>query len=204
MAEARIDRPQAVDKLQAEAKKIDNLKFSVWLYLASEVVLFTLLIATYVVFRFQHPELVREAQEGMSIGLVGANTFLLLTSSWAMVRGLLAIQRQDRKGFFNWFLLMNILGTLFVALQYVEYQELAHHGITLYGTDFGGYGMRFYALTGFHGLHVIIGVIWGLWVMRRGMQGAYDHNWVGVEVFGLYWHFVDVVWIFLFTIIYLI
>jgi heme/copper-type cytochrome/quinol oxidase subunit 3 len=201
MAQAQIDRPQAIDKLQAEAKSIDNLKFAMWLYLASEVVIFTILIAAYVVFRVQNPEEVRAVQEDMNIFLIGLNTFILLTSSWAMVRGLLAIQRGSRQGLINWFWLMNLLGVIFVALQYVEYQELAHHGIAIYNS---GYGARFYPLTVFHGLHVVIGVLWGVWVIRRTAQGAYDRNWVGVEVFGLYWHFVDVVWLFLFTILYLI
>lgn len=199
--EAHIDQPQAVDALQAEAKHIDNLKFATWLYLASEVVIFSVLIGSYAIFRLYNPELVREAQEALSIPLVGLNTFLLLTSSWAMVRGLLAIQRGSRDGLVRWFGLMVVLGAIFVGLQYVEYAELAHEGISISNSEFG---MRFYAMTAFHGFHVFIGVLWGMEVIRRARKGVYDTNYVGVEIFGLYWHFVDVVWIFLFTLIYLI
>jgi cytochrome c oxidase subunit 3 len=207
---AQIDYPQAVTPTQAEAKRFDSLKFAMWLYLGSETVLFMVLIAAYVVFRVNEAEAVQRAQEALSIPLVGANTFLLLTSSWAMVRGLLAIQRGNQKGLVRWFGLMVVLGTLFVILQGVEYLELAHEGITIYtaqGAEPALYefGARFYALTAFHGFHVIIGVLWGLFVMRNAARGRYTAtNYIGVEIFGLYWHFVDVVWIFLFTLIYLI
>lgn len=207
---AHIDYPQAVTPTQAEAKQMDNLKFAMWLYLASEVVLFMVLIAGYVIFRVQEPAAVLHAQEYLSIPLVGANTFLLLTSSWAMVRGLLAIQRGNVQGLVRWFGIMVVLGTIFVILQGVEYLELAHHGVTIYtdatvDPELAAFGARFYALTAFHGFHVIIGVLWGIYVMRNAMKGRYTaQRYMGVEVFGLYWHFVDVVWIFLFTIIYLI
>jgi heme/copper-type cytochrome/quinol oxidase subunit 3 len=182
--------------------KFDNLKFAMWLYLASEVVIFAVLIAGYVIFRINEPELVKEAHSKVSINLVGFNTFLLLTSSWAMVKGLLEIQRNNRPGLLRWIGITAILGAVFVGLQYVEYQELAHHGITIYGDQFG---MRFYPLTAFHGFHVIIGVIWAIFVYRQGQKGVYDNgNYLGVELFGLYWHFVDVVWIILFTLIYLV
>ena len=95
-----------------------------------------------------------------------------------------------------------VLGTIFVALQGVEYTQLAHENVAIYNSEFG---MRFYAMTGFHGFHVIIGVLWALFVLRNGYRARYDsQNYLGVEIFGLYWHFVDVVWIFLFTLIYLI
>lgn len=206
---ARIDYPQAVDSLQAEAKRLDNLKFAMWLYLASEIIIFTVLIGTFAVFRLNFPDAVHEARQAVSINLVAFNTFLLLTSSWAMVRGLLAIQRGNQAGLVKWFALMVVLGIVFIILQGVEYLELAHHGVTLYRYETDNpalyeFGMRFYALTGFHGFHVIIGVLWGIWVLRRAMRGRYTATtYGGVEVFGLYWHFVDVVWIIVFTLVYL-
>lgn len=180
----------------------DNLKFAMWLYLASEVVLFGTLIAVFIVFRINNPERVKEVHEAAGLFLVTLNTFLLLTSSWTMVMGLLAIQKNDQRGLVRWIGATVVLGSLFVLLQYVEYQTLAHEGITLYSDEFG---MRFYAPTAFHGAHVIVGVLWALWVVWRGRQGRYNNgNYLGVEIFGLFWHFVDVVWILLFTVIYLI
>jgi heme/copper-type cytochrome/quinol oxidase subunit 3 len=185
----------------------ENLKFAFWLYLASEVVIFATMIATFIVFRFNNPEVVKQVHEAANILLVTANTFLLLTSSWAMVMGLRAIQRNDQSGFIKWFSFMAVLGTIFVLLQYVEYQELAHLGIAIYnqGNQFDGFGMRFYAPTAFHGVHVIVGVLWGLWIINNARKGAYSSsNYAGVEAFGLYWHFVDVVWVILFTFLYLV
>jgi heme/copper-type cytochrome/quinol oxidase subunit 3 len=139
--------------------------------------------------------------------LVTLNTFLLLTSSWAMVMGLREIRRNNSQGLIRWFGLMCLLGIIFVSLQYVEYSDLAKEGIALFnqGNEFDGFGMRFYAPTAFHGVHVIIGVLWGLYVINNARKGKYDSkNYAGVEVFGLYWHFVDVVWVILFTMLYLV
>src|SRR5690606_33922414 len=115
--------------------------------------------------------------------------------------GLREAQKDNPQGLVRWIGLTALLGTAFVALQGVEYTELAHAGISI-DTE---YGMRFYAPTAFHGVHVIVGVLWALRIIARGRQGIYNaRNYLAVEIFGLYWHFVDVVWIFLFTIIYLI
>jgi heme/copper-type cytochrome/quinol oxidase subunit 3 len=181
-------------------EQISNSKLAMWLYLASEVVIFATLIAVYLVFRANHPEIVQEVQNELGIVLVSFNTFLLLTSSWAMVMGLREAQKNNPQGLVRWIGLTALMGAGFVALQGVEYTELAHAGISI-GTE---YGMRFYAPTAFHGAHVIVGVLWALRVIMRGRQGIYNaRNNLAVEIFGLYWHFVDVVWLFLFTIIYL-
>ncbi|HVU10556.1 MAG TPA: cytochrome c oxidase subunit 3 [Phototrophicaceae bacterium] len=185
-----------------EAQHADNLKFAMWLYLASEVVIFTTLIAIFVIFRVNFPDRVEEVHQASGLGLVGLNTFLLLTSSWTMVMGLRAIQKNDSKWLARWIGATAVLGTLFVMMQYVEYSHLASEGITLYSDAFG---MRFYAPTAFHGAHVIAGVIWAIWVVNGALKGKYkDGKYLGVEIFGLFWHFVDVVWIVLFTVIYLL
>ncbi|HEX2905270.1 MAG TPA: heme-copper oxidase subunit III [Phototrophicaceae bacterium] len=197
---------------QHAANRSDNLKFATWLYLASEVVIFAVLIATFVLFRQHRPEVLQQFHDGIQewpgIWLVSLNTFLLLSSSWAMVMGLRQIQLGNPSGLMRWIALTALLGAIFVALQYVEYTELSHQGITLYYNQDGGYtdfGMRFYAPTAFHGFHVIVGVIWALYIVLNARRGKYTAaNYAGIEVFGLYWHFVDVVWIVLFTVIYLI
>lgn len=190
-----------------DAMRNENYKFATWLYLASEVIIFTVFIAAYVVFRFTETEAVKQVHETLGIALVSANTFLLLTSSWAMVMGLRQIQRGNTKGMVRWFLLTAALGVIFLLGQYKEYEELAHLSITL-GADsdaYQGFGMHFYVPTFFHGVHVFVGVIWCLLVVQNARRGGYSaERHVGVEVFGLYWHFVDVVWIILFTMIYLV
>lgn len=193
-----------------EDKKVrahnENLKLAMWLYLASEVVIFAMLIAAYVIFRFNEPQFVKNLHDQLGIALVTANTFILLASSWAMVMALRAIQMGNRKQFLQFMALVVGMGTVFMIGQYIEYRELAHLAVTLNSTteEFGAIGMRFYAPTFFHGVHVFVGVLIGLQVMWLGYKGFYDKNPIGVELFGLYWHFVDVVWIMLFTLIYLI
>jgi heme/copper-type cytochrome/quinol oxidase subunit 3 len=196
----------------AVAQSIHNQKLAMWLYLASEVVIFTVFIAAYVLFRIHNEELVHELHETLGtvgILLVTFNTFLLLTSSWAMVMGLRQIERDNVRGLIQWLSLTALLGTVFVLLQYYEYNNLAGEGITLEyareAGEFQGFGMHFYVPTAFHGAHVVVGVMWCLAVMLKARRGRYSSgNHVGVEVFGLYWHFVDVVWILLFTLIYLV
>ena len=185
----------------------NNLKLGVWLYLASEVVIFSIMIVGYVLLRINEPEVVSQAHEKLGVGLVTANTFVLLASSFFMVMGLRAMQGGNRAGMLRWIGLTALGGIVFLCGQYIEYSELAHLGIVL-GYDlesqWSTLGMRFYAPTFFHGAHVFVGVIWALEVLRRGAKGRYDHNPIGIEMFGLYWHFVDVVWIMLFTLIYLV
>ncbi len=214
MSEARIERPQAHTEAQAKAIQADNLKFAMWLFLASEVVIFTILIATYVVFSVNHRDVVHEIHDSTinvfgleikSVFLVALNTFLLLTSSWAMVMGLREIQRGNRQGLIQWISITAVLGIVFLGFQYIEYGVLAHEGVILNGTGpLAEFGMRFYTPTALHGAHVLAGVIWALLLLRHASRGGYQNNPIGVEIFGLYWHFVDVVWIVIFTVIYLI
>ena len=185
----------------------ENLKLGVWLYLASEVVIFSIMIVGYVLLRINEPDVVAQAHEKLGVGLVTANTFVLLASSFFMVMGLRAMQQGNRNGMLRWIGLTALGGIVFLCGQYIEYSELSHLGIAL-GYDlesqWSTLGMRFYAPTAFHGAHVLVGVIWALEVLRRGAKGRYDSNPIGIEMFGLYWHFVDVVWIMLFTLIYLV
>ncbi len=219
MSEISIEKPAPVAEPVApvahkeahghdhHAARAENLKFATWLFLASEVVIFASMIGVFIVFRIHSPEVVFEVHHNANILLVTLNTFLLLTSSWAMVMGLREIRQNNTQGLIRWFGLMCLLGVVFVGLQYVEYQELAHEGIALFnqGNAYDGFGMRFYAPTAFHGAHVIVGVLWGLFVINNARKGNYDSkNYAGVEVFGLYWHFVDVVWVILFTMLYLV
>lgn len=190
------------------AKKFhnENQKLAMWLYLASEVVIFAVMIAGYIIYRLNEPAVIRDVHKELGIALVTANTFVLLASSYAMVMGLRAIEMGNRQQFLMWIGATVVMGIVFLGGQWIEYRELAHLEITLQDTSsaFAGFGMRFYAPTFFHGAHVFVGVLLGLRVLWLGRKGYYDDNPIGVEIFGLYWHFVDVVWIMLFTLIYLV
>lgn len=391
MAELTAEQALAHHDEHDEAAQNENRKFGMWLYLTSEIVIFSMLIAAYIIFRSVHVNAVDVVKESLGIVLVSGNTFVLLASSFMMVLGLRAIQRGNKQFFYLFIGLTALFGLTFLGGQYTEYSELSHLQITLEKNDLtvattvfetvneveaeysatitdpsgnvlgsstemvnlrefnvppdpvvtetkdkdgklvstttveatGNYhvdfvdnakifknldisavtscvdsanlcipynsnftlldesgnvisdsaaiadelvklngnirdtyvplsrlavadsngdvvpfsavvdgqavdlnqtnydnlnayfrkilgdavsimGARFYAPTAFHGAHVLIGVLWALLVLWRGYRGYYDHNAIGVEMFGLYWHFVDVVWIVLFTLIYLI
>jgi cytochrome c oxidase subunit 3/cytochrome o ubiquinol oxidase subunit 3 len=189
----------AEDFRAGSALGLDHRKLGMWLFIASEVMFFGGLIAAYLHYRYLlgFPE----ASE-LNVVLVGINTMVLLTSSYTVVSALSAI-RQGRQGRFIAFLLLTILlGVAFLSGQVYEFADLYRHGVTLTS---GVFGSSFFTLTGFHGLHVAVGVLWAIVTLLRGLRGTVSTgNHMAVEIFGLYWHFVDIVWIVLFTQIYLI
>jgi heme/copper-type cytochrome/quinol oxidase subunit 3 len=175
-----------------------NSKLAMWLFLASEVMFFTVLFGAYLIARFAHPE----EHSLLNVPVTSLNTFLLLTSSFTVVRALAAIQRGDVVRFQRSLALTGLLGTVFVGIMFFEYMELSHHGLTITSDPFG---FAFFTLTGFHGMHVIIGLIWLMVLFNRSLNGGFTRTrHFGVEFWGLYWHFVDVVWIFIFTVVYLL
>jgi heme/copper-type cytochrome/quinol oxidase subunit 3 len=181
---------------------LDSRKMAMWTLIGSECLLFGGLIATYLVYEGQsivgpYPH------EVLDIPLTSLSTFVLLMSSLAMVLGLHAVQHADRKGAMIWLGATAALGTVFLGFQAYEFTHfVTHYGLGL-GTNL--FGSTFYVLTGFHGAHVAAGVIMLLALVFR----AYKHRLgpeksIPVEVVGLYWHFVDVIWIVIFTLVYLV
>jgi cytochrome c oxidase subunit 3/cytochrome o ubiquinol oxidase subunit 3 len=137
-----------------------------------------------------------------NIPFTSVTSFILLMSSLTMVLALAAIQRGDHRRLRIWLLATAIFGATFVGGQVYEFTEFYRNGLHL-GTNM--FGTTFFVLTGLHGAHVTVGIIWLLLVWSRSMQGRLpSENSEAVEIAGLYWHFVDIVWIFIFTAIYLI
>jgi cytochrome c oxidase subunit III len=186
----------------APALGLNNNKFGMWIFLASEIMFFTALIAVFATFKFRG-FITDNGLLRSGLWLVIVNTSLLLTSSLMVVLALDANQRGDRKWFFNFMVATAVLGATFVGLQGVEWTTLMREGITANSTLFG---TSFYVTTGFHGAHVIIGVVWLFSIIARTkLRGEFTPQTnLGYELFGLYWHFVDIVWIILFTVIYLL
>ena len=180
---------------------LNNRKLLFWAFLGSECMFFGSLIATYLVYRGRdqvgpHPH------DILNIPFTSISAFVLLMSSLTMVLALAAIQRGDLRGTKIWLAGTALLGMTFVGGQVYEFTEFFAHGLTLQGNLFG---CTFFVLTGFHGTHVTVGVIW-LWTLfMMAVRGKLtpDRD-LDVEIAGLYWHFVDVVWIAIFTLIYLI
>ena len=174
-------------------------KFAIWLFLASEIMFFAGLIVTYIAIRFNNPSW-PVASELLAVPLVALNTFILIISSLAMVLAFDDLEHGGKR-YPRLLLVTVVLGVIFLGIQAYEWSQLLGEGIQLSSNLFGA---TFYTLTGFHGLHVTGGVIWVLYVTIKAFRGAYAENHDGIELAGLYWHFVDAVWIVLFTIIYLI
>ena len=149
----------------------------------------------------------------LNIPLTALNTFLLILSSVAVVLALDAVQKRNQRGLVRWLAATFVLGVVFLGIQAYEYYILISEGLWFGSipewlehagrTDL--FGTTFYAMTGFHGAHVLVGVIMLAIVLFKAVKGYYTHDdHMGVELFGLYWHFVDLVWIILFTVVYLI
>jgi heme/copper-type cytochrome/quinol oxidase subunit 3 len=177
-------------------------KVGMWVFLCSEVMFFAGLIGSYVILRFGASESWPMPGEVLNVPITAVNTFILICSSVTMVKAFAAVEHGDQRGLKRYLLATAIIGALFVSIQVFEYRELVSHGFT---PASGLYGATFYTMTGFHGFHVTVGVICLAWATLKAFRGGYtqqEHG--GVEVLGLYWHFVDLVWIILFTIVYLI
>ncbi len=178
-------------------------KVGMWVFLCSEVMFFTGLIGSYIILRFGAENPWPRPGEVLNIPVTAVNTFILICSSVSMVKAYAAISDGDQAGLKKWLIATLIMGATFLSVQGYEYRELVHHGFT---PASGLYGSTFFTMTGFHGFHVLCGVVSMAYVtFVRAFRGKYtkeDHR--GVEVIGLYWHFVDLVWIVLFTIVYLI
>ena len=179
---------------------VERQKFAIWLFLATEVMFFSGLIGAYIVLRSAAASW-PDPQERLAVDITALNTFFLITSSWTMVKAVFASKAGNRRGLLGWLALTILIGSTFVGIQVYEYIELYKEG-ALPRVDI--FWSTFYAMTGFHGSHVVIGVIWLLYVWVGALRGKYTlRNNIGVELAGLYWHFVDLVWVLLFTIVYL-
>ena len=178
-------------------------KLGMWLFLASDAMGFMGLIGAYMLLRIASTDWqVPGRDPDFGIQLTAFMTFVLIVSSVTMVTALSAIEKGNRRGLLTWLGFTILGGAVFLGLQAYEWTHLMDQGLIASRSNYAG---TFFLLTGFHGLHVTIGVIYLSCIWTRAKMGAYtaeSHS--PVELVGLYWHFVDLVWIVLFTIIYLI
>jgi len=182
------------------ATGLDSRKLGIWMFIASEVIFFTGLISSYLYYRGVTPRY--QGLGHLELNVAATMTFILLMSSFTMVSALAAIRDGKRTQLRNWLIATALLGLLFLGSQAYEWSLLFHDGIYPWTNLFGA---TFFTTTGFHGTHVLIGVIWiGAVIARALTGGVTQENNLSVEMVGLYWHFVDLVWVVLFTVIYLI
>jgi cytochrome o ubiquinol oxidase subunit 3 len=174
--------------------------FGFWLFLITDVILFGTLFATFVVLRLNTAGGPTGADLIELPGII-ASTFILLTSSFTSGIALLEMNRGNKKGLIIWLIITALLGASFIYLEVTEFIHLVHEGATI-GTS--AYWSSFFTLVGTHGLHVSVGLVWmAALIIQLARRGITDVTKRKVNVISLYWHFLDVVWIFVFTIVYL-
>lgn len=179
---------------------IDNRKLAIWTFIGSECLFFASLISVYLVNKDKSitgPT----AGDIFEIPLVTFGTAVLLFSSFFVVMALNGAQRGDRAKLLRWLSLTVLCGMFFVGMQVYEFQHFYHKGLG-FGTNV--FASSFYVLTGFHGTHVSIGVLWLATLLVLAIRGKLPaHKALNLEIAALYWHFVDVVWIVIFPVVYL-
>jgi heme/copper-type cytochrome/quinol oxidase subunit 3 len=178
---------------------LNNRKLLMLAFLGSDVLFFGTLIAAFLINRGKG---IGPHEEIFNIPVTSISTFVLLMSSVAMVLALAAIQHNDLKGLRIWLGVTALLGAVFIGFQVFEFREFALEGLTPRTNIFG---TTFLTMTGFHGAHVTIGVVWLVSLIIASYKGHVTQaRSLDIEIMGLYWHFVDIVWIVIFGVVYLV
>jgi heme/copper-type cytochrome/quinol oxidase subunit 3 len=180
-------------------------KTGMWIFLATDGMSFSGFLLAYAVLRATKTW--PSPLDHLGIDLSGLATFILVCSSVSMVFAIDACKQKNKNGQQKWLLATILGGIFFLGIQAYEYTHLAHQGLTLTNFVKGNnlFGSTFYMITGFHGLHVLSGVIYLITMFFRGRRGDFDNgHYSELEVCGLFWHFVDLVWILVFSFVYLI
>jgi cytochrome c oxidase subunit 3 len=197
------------------ATGIDSKKVAIWTLIGSECLLFASLISTYLVYKgkslvgpLPHAESqcmlhgkMQACEPIFEIPLVTFGTAVLLFSSFFIVLALYGAQKGNRRMLVGWLSMTVLCGLFFIGMQVYEFNHFYHKGLG-YGTNL--FSSSFYTLTGFHGSHVTVGVIWLSTLLYRAVKGKIPPaKSINLEIAALYWHFVDVVWIVIFPVVYL-
>lgn len=195
-------------------QQFETSKMGMWVFLVTEILFFGGLFAAYIVYRAWYPELYLEASQELDAFWGAVNTFVLIGSSLTVAMAIRSAQLNQIRG-----LIINLwitigLACTFMVIKYFEYAEKIEKGIApgIYYTYDGLEHEKaniffsiYYMMTGLHGLHVVIGIGLMLWLVWKAKRGAFHSEYyTPVEITGLYWHLVDVIWIFLFPLLYLI
>lgn len=210
------------DPLQGHFENIEQqygaAQMGMWCFLATEVMMFGGLFLAYTVYRYIYPEAWAAGSHVVNLPLGAFNTAVLIGSSLTAAMAVHAGKQGDSKNIIKWLLLTLVLGGIFLGVKGIEYHEkFSHHlwpgnHFEFHGSEGHGplpgikiYFALYFCMTGLHATHMIIGVPIILWMCKRAARGEFTKSWnAPIEMFGLYWHFVDIVWIFLFPLLYLL
>src|SRR5580700_7244661 len=206
-------------------QQFDTSKIGMWLFLATEVLLFGGLFVGFGLMQSRYPREFVEAHEHLQRPLGALNTVVLLFSSWTMVMGVLSARTNQRKKLVVYLLLTIFCACIFLGVKYFEYSHkfeegllpghfYTHHGDKIAtvkdanGNAANGYATFFsfyFMMTGLHGIHILVGIGLLAWIAVRGNRGEFNSSYyTPVDLVGLYWHLVDLIWIYLFPLYYLI
>ncbi|MNE17396.1 Cytochrome c oxidase subunit 3 [compost metagenome] len=196
---ASSDLPHEPEKATLEGR---NKVLGFWLFLGGEAVLFGTLFATFLTLRNQIAD-GPSASELFSLPMTAAATFILLVSSLTSVFAIQAMHRGNKKNLQAWLAVTVLLGLAFLVLEIYEFYEYVVHED--YGMTTSAFSSAFYTLVGFHGAHVLFGILWiSILIGQLSKKGLTVVTAPKVYVSAMYWHFIDVVWVFIFTVVYLL
>lgn len=192
----------------------ESAKLGMWIFLLTEILLFGGLFGFYVFYRAWNPEMFVNAHVHLNRVLGGTNTVVLIISSLTIALAIRSIQLNDKQKTMRYLLATILLAAVFLVIKYFEYEHKFHLGQLpgkyytypgIEGTNPHIFFSVYFAMTGLHGLHVIFGILAIGWVLWRTKKGEFSSEYyTPVEMVGLYWHLVDIIWIFLFPLLYLI
>jgi cytochrome c oxidase subunit 3 len=192
----------------------ESAKLGMWIFLVTEILLFSGLFVFYAVFRAWNPDMFINAHRFLDVRLGALNTIVLISSSLTVALAIRSLQLNDQKNAGRLLLTTILLASVFLVVKYFEYSHKIHLGL-LPGKYFSFQGIEgtnphvffsvYFVITGLHGLHVIAGMLVISWVLLRTWQGEFSSEYyTPVENAGLYWHLVDLIWIFVFPLLYLV
>lgn len=214
MSQTALKEPYLQHHFASPEQQFEAGKIGMWLFLVTEVLLFGGLFVAFGLMQAKHPAAFYAAHHHLDRMMGFANTVVLLVSSFTMVLAVHAAQTDQRKRLIVFLMLTLLFAGVFLGVKYFEYSHKFHEGL-LPGKFYSHQGdtvpgqflfFSFYFLmTGLHGLHIVGGMAVILWVLRRAVRGDFSSRYyTPVDLVGLYWHLVDLIWIYLFPLLYLI
>ncbi len=233
-AEHHAHHPHLQHHFVSMDQQFTTAKLGMWLFLITEILLFSGMFTAYAVFRYWYPDAFHVGHHFLDVHWGAINTVVLLTSSWTVVMAISSIQRGNQKNLVRFLIATILLAGVFMGIKYIEYSHKIHEGLlpgqffsysatelkeiireTLNTTDQARIDLVarmvpiffsiYFVMTGIHGLHVLAGMIVIGWLAYKARQGTFDPGYYNpVEITGLYWHLVDIIWIFLFPLLYLV
>ncbi len=211
---APVHEPELKHHFDDMAQQREAATLGMWMFLATEVLFFGGLFASYMIYRVWYPSTFGEASRTLDITLGTVNTMVLITSSLTMALAVHAAATDRRRSTMLFLVMTMALGAVFLGIKGVEYyRKFAEHHVPGLGFHFEGQAPEraqlffslYFAMTGLHAVHMIVGVGILSVILYMARRGAFSSRWhTPVEISGLYWHFVDIIWIFLFPLLYLV